>query len=159
MPISLAWLVAGCVFTVRLLSPIQAYGLPQTLVPGVLLGWFAVSSAQYVLGDCLTTDHEIGPKAMVVVTMVALLAIAGGIRFVSEKLAWEAEALAYNEAHVRFSNAARLLADIDKAGYSGIEGTKQKRDVLYELGLAALAENEAWLRAHRERPIEPVLGG
>ncbi len=151
-------LVTVCVLTVRLLSPTQAYGLPQTAVPGVLLGAFVLSFALYDLGDCLTTNHEIGGKAMVLITTVALLAIAGGVRFVSDKLAWEAEALAYHEAHVRFSHAARLLADIDGTAGSESEKKRQKRVVLYELGLAALAENEAWLRAHRERPIEPVLG-
>ena len=158
-PVQLAFLFIACVFIVRLMSPLQSFGLLQTIVPGVLLGGLALSFALYDLGDQITSDHEIGGNAMVMITTVALLAIAGGVRFVSDKLAWEAEASAYHEAYERFSHVARLLASIDGTPWPDDEKKLQKQEVLRELGRAALAENEAWLRAHRERPIEPVLGG
>jgi hypothetical protein len=30
--------------------------------------------------------------------------------------------------------------------------------MVYELGRLALAENEAWLKSRRERPLTPVVG-
>ena len=158
-PVQLAALFTACVFLVRLMSPLQSFGLLQTVVPGVLVGGLALSFALYDLGDQITSDREIGGNAMVMITTVALLTIAGGVRFVSDKLAWEAEASAYHEAHERFSHVVRLLANIDRTQWPDEEKRLRKQEVLRELGRAALAENEAWLRAHRERPIEPVLGG
>jgi hypothetical protein len=157
--VPLALLFTACVFVVRLLSPTQTLSLLQTIVPGVLLGGLTLSFALYDLGDQLTSDKPNGGNAMVLTVTVALLAIAGGVRFIADKLAWEAEALAYHEAYMRFSHAEKLLADIDATEYSDDEKKQRKQEVLRELGRAALAENEAWLRAHRERPIEPVLGG
>ncbi|MGE0222822.1 MAG: hypothetical protein AB7F35_14140 [Acetobacteraceae bacterium] len=97
--------------------------------------------------------------AVVVITLVLLLAVSGAIRFAAEKLAWETEALAYGEARERFERAGAVLAAIDASAAPEESKVQQKQAVIRELGRRALAENEAWLRAHRERPIEPVLGG
>ena len=157
-PPQMAWILVGCAFVVRLLSPTRQYAFLQTALPGVLIGFFALAFAMHDLGSHAAPGLATGGKAMMLITMAVLLAISGGVRFVAEKLAWEAEALAYHEAHARFSHGARLLADIDNATLPDAERLRRKQEVVRELGLQALAENEAWLRAHRERRIEPVLG-
>ena len=96
---------------------------------------------------------------MVLVIAVTFLAVAGAIRFAAEKLAWEAEALAYQEAQERFEYGRRRLEAIDGSDIPDDEKTMLKQAIVRELGARALAENEAWLRAHRERPLEPLLGG
>jgi hypothetical protein len=157
-PPSMAWILVGSVLVLRLLSPTRRYTFLQTALPGVLIGFFALSFGMYEFGAHAAPRLATGGKAMVLITMAALLAISGGVRFVADKLAWEAEALAYQEAYARFSHGAGLLADADGAQIPDPVKRQRKQEVVRELGLKALAENEAWLRAHRERRIEPVLG-
>ena len=123
----------------------------QTALPGVLIGFFALGFGMHGFGSHAAPGLPTGGKAMVLITMAALLAISGGVRFVAEKLAWEAEALAYHEAYARFSHGATILADLDNTQLPDTVKRQRKQDVVRELGLKALAENEAWLRAHRER--------
>ena len=157
-PAQFAWMLAGCAYVVRLLSPTNRLSSLQTGLPGVLIGCFAVAFGMYDLGRFSAPTLATGGKAMVLITMVTLLAVAGALRFLADKLAWEAEALAYHEANARFSYGLGLLGDIDNANISPPEKRQRKQVVIRELGLKALAENESWLRAHRERPIEPVVG-
>jgi len=35
----------------------------------------------------------------------------------------------------------------------------ERRQIILALGAEALRENETWLREHRERPLEPIVGG
>jgi hypothetical protein len=158
MPPCMAWILVGCALVVRLLSPTSRHAILQTVLPGVLIGFFALAFAMYDLGSHAAPGLPTGGKAFVLLSMAALLAISGGVRFVAEKLTWEAEALAYHEAHERFRHGATLLESIEKAVPPDPEKRRHQQDVIRELGLQALAENEAWLRAHRERRIEPVLG-
>jgi hypothetical protein len=100
-----------------------------------------------------------GTERTFVIAILFLSATAGAIRFVAEKLAWEAEAHRYAEALGLFSRAEAELEAIDKEVGEPAERLSRKREVVLTLGQKALLENEAWLRAHRERPVEQVIGG
>jgi len=85
-----------------------------------------------------------------IVLLVGLSAIAGAWRYLTERLNIEAEAHEYRDAHVRFDRAEHLLAAEPDEG--------RARAIVFELGRLALAENEAWLKSRRERPLTPVVG-
>jgi hypothetical protein len=95
--------------------------------------------------------------------VVLLSATAGAVRFVADKLAWEAEANRYEDALTAFERAADELADADRAVADGESSAESalayKQRIVVDLGQEALEENEYWLRAHRERPIEQAIGG
>jgi hypothetical protein len=98
------------------------------------------------------TAHKV-----VVVVMVMSAAIAGGLRYFSERLSQEHELFSYRDAHGTF-----LLAqeELDALGEDPSPAAQQKRlDILAAVGREALEENEAWIRAHRVRPLEPIIGG
>ena len=95
---------------------------------------------------------------LLIVAIVVLPAIAGAMRFVSEKLAYEAEALSYREALRWFEHADELLTA--QPPENGNEtANKPARAIVEQLGRLALSENEAWLKSRRERPLSPVIGG
>ncbi len=96
------------------------------------------------------------------VTMAAIFppAVAGAIRFVAEKLSLEAEMRGYQDARKIFKRAKAALAAIDEAADEAPEEkAARRRTLFFVLGKEALEENERWLRAHRERPLEPLVGG
>ena len=94
----------------------------------------------------------------VIASVVVLSAIAGALRYLMERLNFEAEALEYRDALGRFERGERRLAcGSDPAtGAPADEAIAQR--LVYELGCLALAENEAWLKSRRERPLTPVVG-
>lgn len=152
--VALVWVVQG-----RLGVP---HGEPRlspialTMVPGGLL---LLGPTLYLLAGWLAPGAAASGKTLALVSLVVLLAFAGSIRFMSEKLVWEAEGHAYAEAHARFAQAERELERITAEGLDAKAARLRRQAVVAELGRRALAENEAWLRAHRERPVEPVVGG
>ena len=151
--------VIGVVVTWLLLR-LQRNVCVRWAVGCLLVGILIFAPAMYRLGHDLGIPGEKkAPVAMVLVIAVMLLAIAGAIRFIAEKLAWDAEARAYQEAHDRFEYGLGRLEAIDRSGLDDDAKRVGKQAIIRELGTRALAENEAWLRAHRERPIEPLLGG
>ena len=93
------------------------------------------------------------------IAVAVLSALAGAMRFIADKLAWEAEAHHYEDARALFENARAALAAIDREGGPPAAALERRQAIVFALGRAALAENEAWLRAHRERPVEQALGG
>jgi hypothetical protein len=94
----------------------------------------------------------------VMVTLVALSAVAGALRYLVERLNIEAEALGYRDAGERFERAERILAEGAEAGTGRPADEATARRLVYQLGCLALAENEAWLKSRRERPLTPVVG-
>ncbi|MGD0430713.1 MAG: hypothetical protein ABSA58_06430, partial [Acetobacteraceae bacterium] len=106
--------------------------------------------------ESLDPIHE--ARSLTVFLFVVLTAIAGAGRFLLEKLGWGAEALAYRDALDKFERAERILtAETDPV--TGMPNDEDKcRELVLRLGTMALKENEAWLRAHRERPLSPVVG-
>jgi hypothetical protein len=101
--------------------------------------------------QCLADERWRLAKDMVAMAAILPVAAAGAIRFIAEKLSWSAELRGYKEAEARFRRGAEALADNPAAD--------ARRRIITALGLDALRENEAWLRAHRERPLEPIVGG
>jgi hypothetical protein len=97
------------------------------------------------LGDALATVFAVVPAAL-----------SGAIRFIAEKLSWEAELHGYEDTQRTFKYAKAELAAIDAAAVRLEMKAQRRRDVLIALGKEALEENEGWIRAHRERLIEPV---
>lgn len=90
-------------------------------------------------------------KDLLAMATILSAAVAGALRFVAEKLSWNAELSGYEEAAERFRRGDEE--------YQAADTGEERLDVLIQLGLGALRENEAWLRAHRERPLEPLVGG
>ena len=94
------------------------------------------------------------------VLMIVLASSSGAVRFVLERRVLEAEAVSYREALQKFRTAEERALEVrSNAGSgAGAEATILEADqkLGLELGRVALAENEAWLRAHRQRPFEPV---
>ncbi len=85
-------------------------------------------------------------------------AAAGALRYLMERLNVEAEALEYRDACDRFERAERQLARGSDPATGAPADEEAARRVVYELGRLALAENEAWLKSRRERPLTPVVG-
>lgn len=85
---------------------------------------------------------------------------AGALVYLFEKSAVESEARNYDEMQHVFASAEQMLDATGQAAHvaPGERLARQHR-ILRELGRAALAENSYWLRAHRERPVEPIAGG
>ena len=66
----------------------------------------------------------------------------------------------FDETLEIFRRAQAGLSALDKAaGMSAADKATYRRRIILDLGQEALGENESWIRAHRERPLEPVVGG
>jgi hypothetical protein len=136
------------------LALIAAIGLTWSLhLSGVLLGHMLPGHGG-LHGDL----GETYSKYLVIVFIVLLPAVAGAMRFQAEKLAYEAEALSYREALRWFEHADELLSQ-RPPGCGDEKADARAQDIVGRLGRLALAENEAWLKARRERPLTPVIGG
>jgi hypothetical protein len=80
------------------------------------------------------------------------------MRYLGERLNLEAEALDYRDARERFARAERLLAATVDPKTGEPADPDLARQLVHDLGRLALAENEAWLKSRRERPLTPVVG-
>ena len=105
----------------------------------------------HVIGVALRPIIPEADQLAIGLAMVLLSAGAAAIRFIAEKLVWEAEAHRYEAALALFERAA---AELDRIG----RPTEASLAIVRALGRAALEENEYWLRAHRERPVEQAVG-
>ncbi|MBV9996853.1 MAG: hypothetical protein JO127_16750 [Caulobacteraceae bacterium] len=95
-------------------------------------------------------------KDLIAIAVIVPAAMAGALRYVADKSSWAAELSGYEHAREQFQRGHDLLT----APSEGEALTApERREVVLALGEEALAENEAWLRSHRERPLEPVVGG
>ena len=120
---------------------------------GGLLTALALFNAAALLpghSDPEATLHRVEEQLIYIAVMSTTL--AGSIRFVSAKLSWEAELEGYEQALNFFKRARQALAT-----ESAFPADRER--LVRELVSEALQENEAWLMAHRERPLEPVMGG
>jgi hypothetical protein len=106
------------------------------------------------------THHPVAPKDMghklVALITVLTATIAGATRFVIHSLAWEAELHSYREALGVFTRAKRELIILAETPEQAPPLTREQRNLLFDLGRIALAENESWIRAHRVRRLEPM---
>lgn len=103
-------------------------------------------------------DVDLLAEYMAILVIAFLPAMAGAMRFVSEKLAVDAEALSYRDALVWFKRADQLLTVV-RPGEGRTESDDRAREIVRELGLLALGESEDWLKSRRERPLSPLIGG
>jgi hypothetical protein len=162
---ALAWaLLALCVVCFQVANR-DLKGIPSIVTTAligfavaVLLSLAVVSAARLVpvLADDLL--HAKPAKYMMMVVLVGLSAAAGAWRYLTERLNIEAEAHDYREAKERFERAEHLLFWHLQKNPDKDAGHKAAREIVRELGLLALAENEAWLKSRRERPLTPVVG-
>jgi hypothetical protein len=88
---------------------------------------------------------------LVAIAVILPAAVAGAIRFAAEKSSLIPESHSYEESLERFQRA--------EAALSAAQSSDQVRSLAKAVGIEALRESEAWLRARRERPLEPVVGG
>jgi len=95
-------------------------------------------------------------NSMLVIGGVSVASIAYAMQFVGDRLSWAGEMRGYEDALQIFRRARSTLKDIDGAGLDVAERTMFQRTIIEALGKEALKENEGWLRAHRERPLEPL---
>ncbi|HYC14577.1 MAG TPA: hypothetical protein VEC75_10020, partial [Stellaceae bacterium] len=96
-------------------------------------------------------------QAFAELVAVVPAAIAGAIRYVAEKFSWEAELNGYEDTLRTFRRAKVELSAVEGQRISTETKHLRRRDLLVALGKEALEESEAWIRAHRERLIEPVV--
>lgn len=99
---------------------------------------------------------EIVAGYITIVMVVFLPAMGGAVRFMSEKLAIEAEALSYRDARLWFERAGDRLAELNP-GHGDEQADAQARDIVRRLGVLAMSENESWLKLRRQRPLSPVI--
>ena len=124
----------------------------------LLLAVAVQGGAMWLAGsvDAHATAHD--AEHLAVVVFVTLSALAGAMRYVSEKLNFEAQALEYRDILERFERAERLLAEGSNSQTPAPARTDMAQGIVRDLALLALRENEAWLKARRERPLSPVVG-
>jgi hypothetical protein len=138
----------GAIFLTGALGALAAVGIA-----------LALTNAGALIADVTgMQEAELAAKYALLASLVVISAAAGALRYLMERLNVEAEALEYRDARDRFERAERSLArGSDPAtGAPADEATATR--VVYELGRLALAENEAWLKSRRERPLTPVVG-
>ena len=108
----------------------------------------------------LTKTIAISPTFLLFASMCTSIfaTLVGGCRYIIEKFSWKTELHGYEDILAIFKRADVATAAISSSELSPSEKESRRREVLFSLGQDALAENERWLRAHRERQVEPVLG-
>lgn len=106
----------------------------------------------------LDRDRGVLAEYMTILMIAFLPAMAGALRFISEKMAMEAEARSYRDALEWFERADRLLSEL-RPGQGRQEADAKARDVVRQLGILALGESQQWLKSRRERPLSPLIGG
>ena len=146
--------------TGRALDVPRTFGLGAAIVAGLAAALGALDVAAMLpppAGTELTVAARIAEaEELLLFAAVIVTTVAGALRFVSEKLSWEAELEGYEEALGFFKRAHQGLAALRAAPHA----THGRREALVrELAAETLRENETWLHAHRQRPLEPVIGG
>ena len=128
----------------------------QSLGPGIVAATAIVVTWHIGRWDHLLLHESLGTAALL------LLALAGAIKYVSEKVGVEAEAQGAAEASVIYSRARRALDRIDRDVATKriglVEANPRRERIVLDLGQYALTETESWLRSHRERPLHPPVG-
>ena len=150
---TLALVTAGV--TGGLLALLVFYFAPSAVDAGRLLASRGLPAACAADSPSAVECANIIGTKLVLILATVITAIAGALRFYVETLAFEPELHQYREALVIFQRAQTELSKIE--GDQSLHARKRRADILMSLGEKALAENEAWIRAHRLRPLEPRL--
>jgi hypothetical protein len=128
----------------------------HSAIPGMALGAGVVTAWDLAGFDAGLLHKMLGTGALL------FLAAAGAIKYAAEKIDVEAEAQNAAEASIIYARARRVLdeieRDLDLKTVDVAEANRRRERVIRDLGLYALAETEAWLRSHRERPLHPPVG-
>jgi hypothetical protein len=128
----------------------------QSLGPGIVAAMAIVVTWHIGRWDHLLLHESLGTAALL------LLALAGAIKYVSEKVGVEAEAQGAAEASVIYSRARRALdridCDVAAKRIDVAQANPRRERIVLDLGQYALTETESWLRSHRERPLHPPVG-
>jgi hypothetical protein len=144
---------------------VEAAAWPMAFVAGILLvvGLYDLAVLiAHLAGRGATELNAAQHLGTEFVKMAAIVpaAFAGALRYVAEKRSWEAEVHNFDETLEIFRRAQSGLSALDRAAdMSAADKAVCRRRIVLELGQEALGENESWIRAHRERPLEPVVGG
>ncbi len=120
------------------------------------IAWVVSPLVGMAAGTSLVSAFDGSPvgETIASILLIAAVAAAGALRFIAEKLSWEADYRNYINAIHAFETAERRLGEIAASGLPAAEQDRDRAVILLELGKLALAENESWLRAHRDRPLE-----
>jgi hypothetical protein len=128
----------------------------HSVVPGMMFSAGIVLAAFYWHWDRQTLHIVLG------IGTLLFLAAAGAVKYIAEKVDVEAEAQGATEAYIIYARARRVLDEIEKdlrdSAIDLQEACLRRERVIRDLGLYALAETEAWLKSHRERPLHPPVG-
>jgi hypothetical protein len=123
------------------------------LALGLLLMVATVSLAALGLApDVQQADPWEAVRSLVLAQAVLLLGGSGMVRWYTERRNHLAQAARYDDMLRVFRRAQTWL----RARGPVLDRAAQQE--LVDLGELALNENEAWLKAHRERPSEPIAG-
>ena len=136
-------------------SPGLAFRAPHIIgswLAGMLFG--AAALALWAIFDW----HPEGLRIFLFLASVVLLAWAGIIRYRTEKIAIEAEGEGSEMAYPIYCRARAAIHDVDRYCADIETASRYREKIIRDLGEFALAETEAWLRSHRERPLHPALG-
>jgi hypothetical protein len=136
------------------LGALAATGIALALVNA---GPLIAPVVTWVTGTAAAHESELAGLVLISV-LVVISAAAGALRYRMERLNIEAEALDYRDALGRFERAERRLARGSDPATGTPADEEAAQRVVYELGCLALAENEAWLKSRRERPLTPMVG-
>jgi len=102
----------------------------------------------------------LGPQntisSMLVIGGVSVAALAYGMQFIGERLSWAGEMRGYQDTLEIFLRARSALRESEGSDFDAAEQAVHRTTIVEALGREALRENEGWLRAHRERPLEPL---
>jgi hypothetical protein len=107
----------------------------------------------------LMTNEAASANAAIYTTIIYVIylpALGATMRFLSEKMALQAEALSYRDAYCWYVHAEQLLRGL-KLDQGNSAADERARDVVRALGKLALKENETWLKARRQRPLSPLI--
>jgi hypothetical protein len=128
----------------------------HSLGPGLLAAAAAVTIWHLSRGDQILLFKSLGTATLI------MLATAGAIKYVAEKISLEAEAQNAAEASIIYSRARRALdqidRDLDAKRIDLDEAHRRRTRLVVDVGQYALAETESWLRSHRERPMHAPVG-
>jgi hypothetical protein len=130
---------------------------PFLAIFALIFGKFVASLPQHCHHPGHVLSADAAAEYVMIVSVVVLNAVAGALRFLSERLGWEAEALNFRDMLKPFELAEAALAkeygDDDEP-----RDEAHARSIVLELGRLALNDTEAWLKMRRERPLTPVTG-
>ena len=169
----IAWALAGIILAsllfwlhVTALNELRGWQATVVRAAVVIMTSLSIGWSLRFFGEVMNIStylHERvhdGPTAfryLLIVTIVLLPAAAGALRFRAEKLAVEAEVLFYREALGWFEQADEILQDVANGDSGVLPSSERARAIVDQLGKLALAENESWLKARRERPLTPLI--